>query len=139
MVDSERVIRLLDRIRRDRMALASTGASPSDVELDAAKYRFITMIEGAAHVAHHISVSEGWSSPDPNAEAFGVIAGKGVIDDSLADDLAKAAGFRNVLVHQYADVDDRLVIANLTKLSDFDAFIEQVGRWIGAHDPTTQG
>lgn len=130
VVDVERLIRLLDRIHMDRTVLGSVGSTPTDRELDAAKYRFITMIEGAARVAHHLSTSEGWASPDSNAAAFGVLSENNVIDQDLAGRLASAAGFRNVLVHQYAEVDDRMVVANLGRLEDFDRFVAQVGRWI---------
>lgn len=45
-------------------------------------------------------------------------------------DSERAAGFRNILVHQYADVDDARVAANLDRLTDFDEFVTQVGNWL---------
>lgn len=70
MVDAERVIRLLDGIRQDAERLRSAKPTAPDA-LDAIKYRFITAIEGAARVAHHESVSESWTTPESNADAFG--------------------------------------------------------------------
>lgn len=49
-----------------------------------------------------------------------------VIDRELAADL----GFRNVLVHQYAVVDDDLVVAALDRLDEFDHFVSEVSVWI---------
>jgi len=134
MVDRERLIRLLDRVRRDRQRLAALGADLSEADLDAVKYRFITLIEGAARIAHHLAVSEGWGAPDTNATAFTELAQRRVLDGELASRLAAASGFRNVLVHQYTEVDDDRVVANLHRLGDFDAFVDQVGRWLVAQD-----
>ena len=135
MVDEERVARLLQGIRRDVAYLAHEATTPHDVledetRLAAVKYRFVTAIEGTARVAHHICVAEGWSAPETNADALRELARHGVLLPSLADDLARAAGFRNVLVHQYADVDDRIVVANLERVSDLDRFVAEVAAWL---------
>lgn len=129
MVDVERVIRLLDGIRQDveRLRRISPGGADG---LDAIKYRFITAIEGAARVAHHLAVSEGWTTPESNADAFAVLGRRGVITRQLATQLGRAAGFRNVLVHRYTEVDDEHVLANLARLTDLDDYVTQVGTWL---------
>lgn len=131
MVDAERVVRILGGVHRDLARLREMAEElPGEAMLDAIKYRFITAIEGSARVAHHIAVSEGWTVPEGNADAFRVLGAEDVIDGELARRLALAAGFRNLLVHQYADVDDGAVIANLDRLSDLDDFVRQVGAWL---------
>lgn len=135
MVDEARVLRLLDAITRDVLALRSQAiAGPEalrvdDVALAALKYRFVTAIEGVARVANHVVVSEGWGAPDTNADAVQRLAEQGVIDIDLASRLRSAIGFRNVLVHQYAEVDDDRVIAALGDLDDLDAYVAQVAAW----------
>ncbi len=52
-----------------------------------------------------------------------------MIADELGDSLARAVGFRNVLVHGYADVDDALVVAQLDRLADLQAFVHGVARF----------
>lgn len=95
MVDTERVLRLLDGIRRDTEALRRLGARSSDpVALDAMKYRFITAIEGTARIAHHMCVSEGWTAPDSNSEALAELAARAVIPEALGSSLSSAVGFR---------------------------------------------
>lgn len=56
------------------------GEARPDSDLDAIKYRFITLIEGAARIAHHITVSEGWGAPDSNAAAFVQLGARQVLD-----------------------------------------------------------
>jgi len=45
---------------------------------------------------------------------------------ATGDGMARAVGFRNVLVHRYADVDDDLVVAQLRELDTLEAFVRQV-------------
>lgn len=81
--------------------------------LRAVKYSCVTAVEAAIDVAQHLCASEQWGSPTTNADAFTILARRGVIDAELATRLAGAVGFRNVLVHEYAVVDDRRVVAAL--------------------------
>jgi uncharacterized protein YutE (UPF0331/DUF86 family) len=136
VVDSERVRRLLAGVRTDLAFLRSFAAKPpgdlliDEVALGAVKYRFVTAIEGCVKVAHHLVASEGWSMPETNAAAVRELGVRGVVEASVADSVARATGFRNVLVHQYAEVDDARVVAQLTHLDDVDAYVAQVATWL---------
>lgn len=133
MVDEGRVARLLrgveERIARLEQA-RSTDAAADDWRLDAVKYLFVTAIEGCVDAAHHIAAAERWGAPDTNAAVFTVLAGHGVLDAELARSMGRAVGFRNVLVHQYAAVDDARVAAYLDELGDLRSFVEQVSAWL---------
>ncbi len=48
----------------------------------------------------------------------------------LAESLARAVGFRNVLVHQYATLDVAIVMNALERLDEFDEFVAAVGSWL---------
>ena len=103
------------------------------VRLAAIKYGFVTAIEGCTRVAQHIGASEGWRAPDSNADALAVLAEHGVIAAELGMDLARAVGFRNLLVHLYADVDDDRVVSMLDRVGDLEDFVSAVSSWIAAH------
>ena len=135
MVDEGRVARLLrgidervGRLRAERLNAAERRTEP--LWLDAIKYLFVTAIEGCVDVAHHLAASERWGAPDTNAAAFDLLARHEVVDRDLARRLAKAVGFRNVLVHQYAAVDDDRVVAALDELDDLGGFVQQVSAWL---------
>jgi len=53
--------------------------------------------------------------------------------DTRLQRVARAVGFRNVLVHQYVDVDDNAVVAALEQLDDFDRYVESVAGWVTRH------
>jgi uncharacterized protein YutE (UPF0331/DUF86 family) len=58
------------------------------------------------------------------------LAAQGVISRDTAKRLESLAGFRNVLVHDYATVDLRRVHAGLGRLDDFEAFVADVEGWL---------
>ena len=135
MVDERRIRRLLQRIANDTGFLAEHGATAAphdEVLLSAVKYRFITAIEGCIDVAQHLCASEGWGPPEDNGHALRILGLRGVLARDLADSLVRAVGFRNVLVHEYAEVDDERVLAQLGRLDELRAFIGAVATWLDA-------
>lgn len=50
-------------------------------------------------------VRAGLGAPPTYGEAFRRLAGAGLLDEGLAGRLVRAVGFRNLLVHAYADLD----------------------------------
>lgn len=135
MVDPERVIRILDRVTADVRKLSASRAgvdSTADDEmvLNSVKYLFITAIEGCVRVAQHVIASEGWPVADTNAEAVRRLATEGVLSRQTAEAVARAVGFRNVLVHLYAAVDDKQVLANLDRVGDLTSFVGEVAAWV---------
>lgn len=136
MVDEGRAVHLLRRVTDDVSVLRRRGQEGGEAllsdrdRLDALKYSFITAVEGCIRVAQHIGASEGWEAPATNADAFRVLADHEVIDAALARRLGAAAGFRNLLIHQYADIDDQRVVGHLDSLGDLDAFVDAVLIWL---------
>lgn len=136
MVDEPRLARLLGSIdeRLERLrALPDVGGDgsdgPDEIVLDAAKYLLITAIEGVVAVAHHVVSSERLGVPDTNAAAIRLLGVNHIIPSEVAEASAEATGVRNILVHQYTKVDDRIVIGALGRLGEIDAFVEAVARW----------
>lgn len=74
-------------------------------------------------------VSLGAGTPRSYADAFRRIQSQGVIDESLADHLVRAAGFRNVVAHAYESLDMRRVHrAAAHGPPDLRAFIQALSR-----------
>lgn len=135
VVDEGRVTRLLRDIdeRVTRLATERQHAaqrSTDELWLDAIRYLFLTSIEGCIDVAHHVAAAERLGSPDTNADAFDKLQRHGVIDERVADRMSLAVGFRNLLVHRYAIVEDARVVAALDELDDLTSFVQQVSAWL---------
>ena len=99
------------------------------------RYHFVTAIESAVDVAQHLCASEGWGPPATNGEAMALLGAKRVLSAQLAVAMRQAVGFRNVLVHDYLDIDDGIVGRRLADLSDLREFGAAVARWLGAQRP----
>lgn len=138
MVDEVRVLRLLRSLTDDVSVLRSEADAKDErladqMWLRGVKYAFITAIEACIDVAQHLCSSEGWGPPRDNGDAMLVLSRHGVLDSALAERMRAAVGFRNVLVHQYADVNDDIVLERAADLSDLDAFAAQVVRFLDSH------
>ena len=140
MVDPERLHRVLRRVSGDLRTLRGyADGRPGEVLADPArlghvKYVFITAIEGCIDAAQHVCASEGLGAPDTNGDAMRLLGEHGLVPRDLAQRLAAAVGFRNVLVHGYASVDDARVVAMLTQLGDLRALVQHLTTLIAAAD-----
>ena len=86
--------------------------------------------EALFDVGSHILAGEFQESVDEYREIPARLRARGVLSDTTVTRLDGLAGFRNVLVHEYADVDLRRVHAGLDRLDDFDAFLADVDAWL---------
>lgn len=65
-------------------------------------------IQFCVDIATHVCAAQGRSA-ETAAESFEVLSELGLLDAELAGKLKKAVGFRNVSVHEYADIDWAIV------------------------------
>ena len=61
--------------------------------------------ESAIDLANHWIADRSLRTPESNRDTFSVLEESGEIDPALAERLRGWAGFRNLLVHQYANLD----------------------------------
>jgi len=81
------------------------------------------MVETCADIASHIVSDRGMRTPVSYADIFKVLSENGIIDTALFQIMEKMSKFRNVVVHQYEQVDAEIVVLILKKhLGDFDRF-----------------
>jgi uncharacterized protein YutE (UPF0331/DUF86 family) len=135
VIDEDRVLRLLRSIADDTAVLrqeaeASEQRRRDPIWLRGIKYTFVTAIEACVDVAQHICATEGWGPPADNGDAVRLLGTHGVLTPELAISMRKAVGFRNVLVHDYIEVDDEIVVRRLKGLSDLDEFVRQVAAYV---------
>src|SRR4030042_4470789 len=85
------------------------------------------MIETCADIANHIISDAGMRVPTGYSDTFKVLFDNNFIDKELFSIMEKMAKFRNIIVHQYEEVDAEIVITILKKhLPDFERFKETV-------------
>ncbi len=70
-------------------------------------------------------------------ELFKRLAQEGIIETKLADNLTKAVGLRNIIVHEYSKIDYHLAYKDLPlKLKDLQDFGYQIKRFLDQKAPT---
>ncbi len=72
--------------------------------------------------------------PAEEETIFGKLRERGVISEKAANKLKVMKKFRNVLVHHYGAIDDKIVYRNLkTKLKDFYLFKKEILSFLKRH------
>lgn len=138
MVDLARVRRKVADIRAALAALRTLAArsedefAADDFVASAAKYKLLVAIEASLDLCTHLCARLLTKAPESYADCFRLLAGGGVLSRETAQRLAAMARFRNLLVHQYGEVDDRRVHRMLREnLGDLDRYLGEVGRHLG--------
>ena len=119
-------VALLRRIRR----LATEAAFVSDPLVYGNAERYLQLaVQAVLDISNHIVADMDSRLPADNRELFDMLAARKVLPVRLASRLASMAGFRNILVHEYLEIDRHRVYAALGKdLADFDRFIRAVSK-----------
>jgi uncharacterized protein YutE (UPF0331/DUF86 family) len=143
MVDPDVVARRLLSLREALDALGrreagDAAALAADVVLRAAVERWLQVaIESCIDIASHVVSDEGWTPVDSGRAAFLSLASHGRISMDLAQRLARASAMRNVLVHDYVDIDLAILARTVREdLADLRAFGAAAGEWLASAAPT---
>lgn len=94
------------------------------------------LVELAAGVNAHIAASRLGRVSATYRDSFSLAAQAGAVTSDLAETLAPSAGFRNILVHQYGEIDPVKVAKTVPQaLVDYREYVGQVARWLQSLDP----
>ena len=122
----EKINESLERLKRIRNVSLPDFLNNQDLK-DIACFRLLIVIEDALAVCFHISAKNLKRIPTEYGECFRILAHEGIVPKDLAERLSLMARFRNVLVHQYWDVDFKRVYAIIKEdLGHIEAFLESI-------------
>lgn len=89
------------------------------------------VVEVATDINAHIVVDEGYSPPDDYYNSFLRLSEIGVISQSFAKELAPSAGLRNRLVHEYEEIDDKIVFKSIKKaIENYSKYIKIIEKYL---------
>lgn len=133
MVDPARVRRLLEALEEYRSQLERLRGLPAaEYQGDSAfagRYLVQASAQACIDMANHVIASSGWRTPQDFRDSFTVLEENGVLGAGLAERMRALAGLRNLLVHIYAEVDDRIVSESLVeRLQDLSDFSQAMAR-----------
>ena len=90
------------------------------------RYGFFESIQIVIDIACKIAAKYNLGYPKSYKECIQSLIKAKIIDESTGEDFIKMVGFRNVLIHDYEEIDKAALISYLDRLDDCKKFIEAV-------------
>ena len=132
MVDRDRVLAKLDQLDGYLSALRSIVPARFEEYLHVERKRACerlaqVAVEAVLDVCALLVTGLRLGLPGEQDDLFEKLSRNGAISDSMADTLRRMKGLRNLLVHEYGRVNDRIVFEVVSqRLGDFDIFKGEV-------------
>ena len=106
----------------------------SDFKIIGAAERYLQVsIECMIDIGNEIISSLQLQRPERYRDIPYILAQSRIIPKTFAETMASMIGFRNLLVHDYASINLKLVYEFLkTKLIDFENFVKYIAEWLEA-------
>jgi uncharacterized protein YutE (UPF0331/DUF86 family) len=137
MIDLALIRRKLARLNMYLDKLEPIGKHPyneylSNFYLKSSAERLIQLIvECALDINGHVLMESGNRPPEDYTSSFIRVAEIKLISPELAQRIKGSGGMRNILVHEYLDIDDEKVYKTIpTAISDYKEYIRQVDDYL---------
>ena len=136
MSAQDKILRKLNFMQKCIAYLKSVDTDSNNLDMNyglrsAVERNFQLAIESAIDIGEIVISEEGFERPQDYRSVFLILGRNGIIPKEFAEDFSLVAGFRNVLVHIYEEVDSSLLDVFLTeRLDDFDKFARHIATYI---------
>lgn len=89
---------------------------------------FEKIVEALVDTAFLMIKENDFQIPEEDKKAFDILATEKVISENLSEKLKEAKGMRNIIVHEYGEIDDEVVFEAVTEeiIKDAKEFIKCV-------------
>lgn len=91
---------------------------------------FQLALESVLDIGEMIISLENFRRPEDYRGVIEILGEGGVLSREFAEEFAPAAGFRNILVHRYTEVDLEELHRRLQNLKDFDTYALSVAKFL---------
>ncbi len=104
-----------------------------NIDIKGAVERYLYLaIQSTIDLAEAIIAYKDFRKPITMTEAFYILNEEKIISDSLTKKLAKMVGFRNIVAHDYEEIDYDIVFDILqNKLKDIERFLNEISMRFG--------
>lgn len=137
MIDIDLIRRKLSRLnmyleKLNPLSQKSLSEYESDFYLKYSAERLIQLIvECASDINNHVVVETNNRPPEDYSVSFIKASEAGLISRDLAEKLKGSAGMRNILVHEYMEIDDEIVYNAIPMaLQYYKEYIKQVEEFV---------
>lgn len=119
----------INRISRMEFTLEEIGSN-RDIQ-DLISHRLHIAVESAIDIAAHIVSSLGLYQKEESKDFFDELGKQKVITPQLAQNMGKACGLRNLIVHEYGKLDfSKLFYDYKDDLKDLEEFNRQIYKYL---------
>lgn len=86
------------------------------------------IIEAIVDLAFLVIKKEDYKMPEDDKQAFEILSENKIISEEFAKKLKEAKGMRNILAHEYGEVDDEIVFNTISEelVKDAKEFIKNI-------------
>lgn len=104
------------------------------------EHRLHTAIDAVINISEHIVAGLNLGHVDRAKDTLKILSNEGILIKDLADKLGQATDMRNILVHQYFDIDVKELSEAVTKdLQDLRDFVESINNFLKKQNPALRG
>ena len=115
------------RRAREEYQADRDGFATNYTRQDAALLNVLRACETTIDLANHVIRADRLGIPVSSADSFKLLRSEQIIDTRLAERLEKMVGFRNTVIHQYTEIDLRIVKAVIvSELDELLAFADRI-------------
>lgn len=121
------IIKFLDELKS--IAPSSLDEYKLSIEKKAACERYVEkIVEAATDLAFLVIKIKKLKMPEDDIDAFNILLDSSIISADLSAKLKKAKGMRNIIAHEYGDIDDEIIFKSIAKElgADCKKFIQEV-------------
>jgi uncharacterized protein YutE (UPF0331/DUF86 family) len=118
------------RVLRELRALGRATALGDEAVQDRLERNAELAAQACVDIALHIVAALGTAAPETYADAIAALGVADVVPAALSERLSSVARLRNILVHDYLDVDHARLFDELDWIEDAASFGEQIERWL---------
>jgi uncharacterized protein YutE (UPF0331/DUF86 family) len=130
----ESIERCIRQIRRYYVMPSELPFEKDHLRQDAIAANLQRAAEQVIDMANHIIRKRKLGLPKESGESFELLARAGVIPQDLADKLQGMVGFRNIMVHQYQEIDIKIMVDVIEHhLDDLIVFTDHVMEFVRRH------
>jgi uncharacterized protein YutE (UPF0331/DUF86 family) len=133
MVDRDKIEGLIRHLQEYNAILKETTNQPEEDYLNdpkmigSTRYYLQISIETCINIANHMIATQRLRAPKDYKDSFQVLYETKILSDEITRKMKEVAGLRNLLVHIYWDVDDRMIYESIqSELNDFEDFITEI-------------
>lgn len=110
------------------------GTTPKELTDDFKKGAIVERLfakagEAVLDISRLVVTDQQLPVPENSKGYILALAKAGILEQVFAEKFAKIAGFRNILVHMYLDIDYGVVAENLDSLEDFNIFARSIAQY----------